>query len=139
MTRVLTIGYGLESIGTNDTAKFLGTYLDKSKRYVASFQEGTTNANFTQGGGLLSWGNTPDYPLEYAINNGFLSLLLVDYLLPAASFSTFLTTLPSGSLDNVVTFAKSQVGRGGRCTKAAWGCLGFRFSSWLVPCNRLVV
>ena len=131
MTRVLTIGYGVESISTNETASFLGGYLDKANRYIASFQEGTKDANFTQGGGLLSWGNTPDYPLEYAISNAFLSLLLVDYLLPAVSFSTSLTTLPSGPLENVVTFAKAQVGRGG---EGRGGCLGWHVS-WDVECD----
>ena len=110
MARVITLGYGITS--ANVTAVALGFDLDKSKQYVCQFQEQSRAANFTAGG-LLSWGDMPDYPLEYAISNGFLSLLLVDYLMPAVSFSQSATALSCGTLDNVATFAKARVGRGG--------------------------
>ena len=107
MTRVITIGYGISS--TNETAKNLAFYMDKARQYVCQFQEATSSGNFTSGG-LLSWGDMSQQPLQYSISNGFLSLLLVDYLLPADSFLATPTMLPCGSLDKVAAFAKAQVG-----------------------------
>ena len=55
MTRLLTIGYGIPSTSTNQTAKHLyRLYVQKAIGYVCHFQSGNRKALYTPGGKISS-------------------------------------------------------------------------------------
>ncbi|CAI5969471.1 unnamed protein product [Closterium sp. NIES-65] len=106
MTRLLMLGYGAGNEG--QIPQYLQTYLNAAKLYVCQHTPHWLRANFTDSGGLIYVSD--DHPIQYAVNAGFLSVLVSDYLRIAINANVSSHYLDcDATIDDIVDFAASQV------------------------------
>ncbi|CAI5466734.1 unnamed protein product [Closterium sp. Yama58-4] len=106
MTRLLMLGYGAGNEG--QIPQYLQTYLNAAKLYVCQHTPHWLHANFTDSGGLIYVSD--DHPIQYAVNAGFLSVLVSDYLRIAINANVSSHYLDcDATIDDIVDFAASQV------------------------------